>query len=153
MEINNIVIEPFSIKYLEQVGEIHYRVADGWSLKGLVADLANSATKSYVATIDGKAVAFCSYLVTDDAELEFVCVHPSYRHKGIATKLLGETMAQMPREIYRVVLEVRSQNENAIKLYEKLGFDKLGIRKRFYSSPADDAVVMEKNRNGAKELD
>ena len=62
-------------------------------------------------------------------------------------------MAQMPREIYRVVLEVRSQNENAIKLYEKLGFDKLGIRKRFYSSPADDAVVMEKNRNGAKELD
>ena len=60
MEINNIVIEPFSIKYLEQVGEIHYRVADGWSLKGLVADLANSATKSYVATIDGKAVAFCS---------------------------------------------------------------------------------------------
>lgn len=148
-----IKIEPFSIKYLEEIGEIHYQVADGWSLKGLIGDLANNATKSYVAIIDDKAVGFCSYLVTDDAELEFVCTHPNYRHRGVASKLLSDTIKAMPFEINKIVLEVRSKNDIAIEMYKKLGFEELGKRKNFYSSPNDDAIVMEKNRGGTKELD
>ena len=151
--IENIVIEPFGVKHVEDVTEIHSQVTDGWSMKSLIGDLANTATKSYVATFDGRAVAFCSYLVADDAELVFVCTHQSFRKQGIAEKLLADTMAQLPEKIKNVVLEVRSLNGPAIALYNKLGFKKLGIRKGFYSTPADDAVVMEYVKSGVKELD
>lgn len=149
----NIKIEPFGVKHIEDVTEIHSQVLDGWSMKGLISDIANHSTQSYVATYDGRALAFCSYLVADDAELVFVCTHQSFRGQGIATKLLKNTMEEkLPEHIKSVVLEVRSQNEAAIGLYEKIGFEKLGIRKNFYSTPSDDAVVMEFTKGGAKEL-
>ena len=91
--------------------------------------------------------------MTDDAEMLFVCTHPAYRHSGLATKLIKETIAAMPDEIHRVVLEVRSKNREAISLYKKLGFVELGVRRDFYTTPNDDAIVMELNFRGAKELD
>ncbi len=141
--LNNVEIQPFALHHLEQVAHIHTQVMDGWSIKGLAGDLSNATTHSYVAVCDGKALAFCSYQVIDDAELIFVCTDKTRQGQGIATKLLAETMAALPENITNVVLEVRSQNEKAIGLYNKLGFKKLGIRKNFYSNPADDALVME----------
>jgi len=44
---------------------------------------------------------------------------------------------------------VRSRNSAALALYNKLGFEKLGVRKNFYSFPKDDAVVMQYNKNDA----
>ena len=146
-------IKPFGINYIEDVSEIHFQVFDGWSMKSLISDIANSATKSYVAVCGGRALAFVSYLMTDDAEMLFVCTHPAYRHSGLATKLIKETIAAMPDEIHRVVLEVRSKNREAISLYKKLGFVELGVRRDFYTTPKDDAIVMELNFRGAKELD
>ena len=39
-------IKPFGINYIEDVSEIHFQVFDGWSMKSLISDIANSATKS-----------------------------------------------------------------------------------------------------------
>ena len=151
--IENIIIEPFSIKHIEDVTEIHSNVMDGWSMKSLISDLANTSTMSFVATYHGRAVGFCSYLVTDDAELVFICTHPSYRKQGIGEKLLRDTIInEIPVGITKIVLEVRSQNEAALALYKKMGFVKLGIRKGLYSTPADDAVVMELTKGGVMEL-
>ncbi|MBR5521288.1 MAG: ribosomal protein S18-alanine N-acetyltransferase [Oscillospiraceae bacterium] len=140
----NITVEKFSANHLEHIAAIHSVVNDGWSAQGLADDIKNDSTHSFVAVADGRAVAFCSYLVTFDAELIFVCTHPDMRGHGIAAKLLTETMNSLPEGITTVVLEVRSKNEPALALYNKLGFEKLGLRKNFYSNPQDDAVVMEK---------
>ena len=51
-------IKPFGINYIEDVSEIHFQVFDGWSMKSLISDIANSATKSYVAVCSGRALAF-----------------------------------------------------------------------------------------------
>ena len=44
-----------------------------------------------------------------------------------------------------ISLEVRVSNTNAIALYEKFGFERVGLRKRFYSNPIEDAIIMTKN--------
>jgi ribosomal-protein-alanine N-acetyltransferase len=43
-----------------------------------------------------------------------------------------------------VILEVRPSNVSARELYEKFGFTLLGIRKEYYQSPPEDALVMIK---------
>lgn len=153
IKLENIKIEPFSIRHIEDATSIHSQVLDGWSMKSLISDLANDSTWSYVATHNGRTVAFCSFIVTDDAELVFVCTHQLCRQKGIATHLLDTAIRDLPTHVNSVVLEVRSQNTPAIRMYEKMGFVKLGLRKGFYSTPADDAIVMELSKGGVKALD
>ena len=152
IKLEKLVIEPFTINHIEDITSIHSQVMDGWSMKGLIGDLANDATESYVAVYEGKAVAFCSFIATEDAELVFMCTHTLYRRQGIGEKLLYEAIKALPKTVNSIVLEVRSKNEPAIKLYEKMGFETLGKRKNFYSFPEDDAIVMQLNKGGVKNL-
>ena len=43
-----------------------------------------------------------------------------------------------------ITLEVRESNLGAISLYEKAGFEKVGVRKNFYSHPTENAVLYTK---------
>lgn len=152
ISLEKVNIEPFTINHIEDVTSIHSQVLDGWSMKGLIGDLANDSTQSYVAVYGGKAVAFCSFIATEDAELVFVCTHPLYRQQGVANKLLHDAIVDLPASVNSIVLEVRSQNTPAINLYTKMGFTTLGKRRGFYSFPEDDAVVMELTKGGVMGL-
>ena len=46
-----------------------------------------------------------------------------------------------------IILEVNSQNYNAIKLYEKQGFKQISKRKAYYSD-GNDALVLQKLLEG-----
>ena len=43
-----------------------------------------------------------------------------------------------------MTLEVRESNDAARRLYEKMKYKQIGIRKRFYERPVEDAIVMSK---------
>lgn len=65
------------------------------------------------------------------------------RRQGIATALLEELFRRCPKKGVTVVhLEVRESNAPARALYEKLGFVVDGRRKGYYTSPAEDAILM-----------
>ena len=49
-----------------------------------------------------------------------------------------------------VSLEVRESNQNAINLYDKLGFKKEGLRKNFYRMPTENAIIMTRRLNTKK---
>lgn len=71
--------------------------------------------------------------VLDEAELEDICVHVDYRKRGIARDLLKGCILRLRKDhISLCNLEVRQSNQAAIKLYESLGFVKLGERKAYY---------------------
>ncbi len=136
-----MIIEEFKLEHVQEVLILHSEVADGWGVKGLINDTQNNNTKSFILKKDDKIIAFCAYVVFDDAELVFLCVDKDYKRQGVAEFLLKETIKIISPPL--VVLEVRSKNQPAINLYEKLGFQKLGVRKNFYSFPEDDAIVFE----------
>ncbi len=134
-------IEEFKMQDVQEVLALHADVADGWGIKGLINDAQNQNTKSFIIRKNKKIIAYCSYLVVDDAELVFLCVDKDYRRQGVAEFLLKETIKMINQPL--IVLEVRSQNLAAINLYKKLGFKDIGMRKNFYSFPDDDALVLE----------
>ena len=41
-----------------------------------------------------------------------------------------------------ISLEVRPSNKSAVGLYEKYGFERVGLRRGFYSSPKEDGLIM-----------
>jgi ribosomal-protein-alanine N-acetyltransferase len=42
----------------------------------------------------------------------------------------------------RATLEVRTSNEGARRLYERLGFYVAGTRRQYYTSPVEDALIL-----------
>jgi predicted GNAT family acetyltransferase len=56
-------------------------------------------------------------------EVSAVCTHPDHHGKGYAGKLMASQIRQIARQSCTPFLHVRSDNDTAIKLYQKLGFD------------------------------
>jgi ribosomal-protein-alanine N-acetyltransferase len=72
-----------------------------------------------------------------------VAVDPEHQRRGVATALL-ERLFELTSDDERrgYTLEVRVSNEDAITLYEKLGFESRGIRRGYYTDNREDAVIM-----------
>ena len=101
----------------------------------------NAFTKILVY-IDKEIVAFLDYSkMYDRLEINYIFVKEEYRNKKIAYKLIKSIMNGDS-----ITLEVRMDNEYAIKLYKSLGFKIIGVRKKYYNGV--DAYLMEvKNEN------
>lgn len=72
-----------------------------------------------------------------------IAVAPKWQRKGIGQELI-QTMLEIGRQksIGQILLEVRVSNTVAISLYEKLNFLKVGVRKNYYHSPKEDALIL-----------
>ena len=83
------------------------------------------------------------YLSFDEASITNVAVSPYYRKRGIGEALVVKAKFEATEAgAEQMLLEVRVSNEAAISLYKKMGFDELGIRKKFYEHPVEDAYIM-----------
>lgn len=121
--------------------------SDGWSEESLRSSLAQDFVKMFVAESEGQGVLgyHIFYTSFDEGDVARIAVIPSCRRMGIAEQLLDCAWNYCKETgIVRVLLEVRQGNIGAISLYEKQGFETLGIRKGYYQEPLEDGVIMEK---------
>ena len=92
----------------------------------------------------------------DVAQIMTIGVDPAFQHQGVGSTLL-EALIARSRELRAeaVLLEVRVDNDPALALYAKYGFEQLGIRKRYYQPEDVDAYTMrlELGAAGAPERD
>jgi ribosomal-protein-alanine N-acetyltransferase len=77
-----------------------------------------------------------------------VAVDPDHQQRGIATALI-ERLFELTRDDERrgYTLEVRVSNEDAIRLYGKLGFEGRGVRRGYYTDNREDALIMWRDSN------
>ena len=78
-----------------------------------------------------------------EAEIHTIGVDPAYQGQGIGRRMLAELLEHAADGA--VFLEVRTDNEAAIKLYESVGFLNVGIRKRYYRASGADAYTMRRD--------
>ena len=72
-----------------------------------------------------------------------VAVDPDFQRRGIASRLIERLFELTVEDDGRgYTLEVRVSNKEAIKLYEKLGFERHGIRRGYYTDNREDALIM-----------
>ena len=112
---------------------------DPWSENGIRAEADNALGVSLVCEEDG----IIGYIFGDcdgaSSYISRIAVHPAHRRKGTAAELMRIFMQLTSGDIS---LEVRQANTGAPAFYEKMGFERIALRKGFYSDPPDDAAVM-----------
>lgn len=83
------------------------------------------------------------WVMVDEAHITTLGVRNAYRRRGIGERLLIE-IVDMATELkaHVVTLEVRVSNKEAQALYRKYRFQKVGIRRGYYSDNGEDAVLM-----------
>ena len=120
-----------------------------WSRKGFEDALRQKETIYLVAYEKEILAGYCGLLQSfDEADITNVAVVEKFRGKGVATELLEQLFLRgYERGIENFTLKVRVGNAPAIHLYEKLGFERSGIRPNFYEKPKEDALIMWKYGN------
>ena len=121
-----------------------------WSKKNLVKDLEqNNFLKHYVYEKNGEVVGFyIASLVLDEVEIFSIAVDNKNRCEGIASKLLEHLIDFSKKSgVCQIWLEVSTKNQAAINLYEKFGFEIMGIRKNYYQKIGEDAYNMLREIN------
>ena len=75
-------------------------------------------------------------------EVHTIGVDPAYQGRGIGRRLLDDLLDFADGGV--VFLEVRTDNEAALGLYRSVGFDQIGLRKRYYRVSGADAYTMRR---------
>jgi ribosomal-protein-alanine N-acetyltransferase len=81
----------------------------------------------------------------DTLEIMNIAVDDDYKRSGVGKALLGCVIDCYRNTEKEIWLEVRDNNTPAIALYEKIGFERIGLRKGFYAdeTPPRDALTMK----------
>lgn len=129
------------------VAEIEYQTfPDHWSQNAVLDTLSNPQTVCLLAEKAGKAAGYLlAYLAGGEAEIARIAVSEGLKRQGIGKKLLQlleETCKE--KQVGRLLLDVRESNREARAFYQKMAFQEDGVRKGFYQSPAEDAVLMSR---------
>ena len=120
--------------------------SDPWSEKSVASELHNPLSLWLIAEVDGAVAGYVgSQTVLDSADMMNLAVSPSFRRQGIGERLVNcLTEALKEKGVKTLLLEVRISNEPAKELYQKLGFEMVGKRPRYYEKPREDALILRK---------
>ena len=140
-----VEIRRLSLDHLDDIEAIEKRAyRTPWSRSMFASELAKPGSICLGAFEGGRLVGYViNSRYVDAWHVMNVAVAPSHQRRGIATQLL-EHLFDLTREDERrgYTLEVRTSNEDAIRLYEKLGFERRGIRRGYYTDNREDALIM-----------
>jgi len=97
------------------------------------------------AAPDGTLLAFiCGQILDDEAEIHKVAVRKTCRRQQIGRRLIRHALAYLHGLGARTCfLELRATNLAALNLYRSSGFQRCGLRKKYYTSPLEDAIIMQ----------
>ena len=111
-----------------------------------VRNACNYAVKSTEVKTCGQVIAYAFWhLVVDEVHVLKVAVAPAWRGQGIASRLLDRCFTLgIGQGAKSAHLEVRPSNIAAIELYQKLGFELVGRRPKYYTDSKEDALLMMK---------
>lgn len=139
-------IRPMTLKDLEPVMAIEESCFEqAWTRESFVYEIMiNQVAQYFVFEWDSNVVGYVGiWLLETEIHITNLAVVPLLRRQGIATKLL-EFVEEYGKKLKysHFSLEVRENNDKAIQLYEKLGYNKTKILNGYYKD--QDGVLMEK---------
>jgi ribosomal-protein-alanine N-acetyltransferase len=117
-----------------------------WSLESFLNELSASYSTCYIYEENFKVIGYIVlHIILNEIQIANISVDKNFQGKRVGFKLLDFVLKTYRGFIF--FLEVRVDNFRAIKLYEKFGFKKIGLRKDYYGK-GKDAILMKLNNLG-----
>lgn len=130
---------------------------DPWTARAFHAELDAGGHYVVALTDDGEVVGYAGLAIAGvrgdwETSVHTIGVHPDHQGHGIGTALLEALLARADELRAPVFLEVRTDNDNAIRLYERHGFSRISVRKGYYQASGADAYVMMRQAPRTQEV-
>lgn len=136
--------EPLRYEHLRQMAQIEQDAFDQpWSERMFIPEVEDENAYYLVGVRGDEVICYGGFhKVLDEAHITNIAVRADSRGRGIGTLLMSELISRARMlGVKYMTLEVRDNNENAIKLYKSFGFTVEGIRKKYYNN-VHDALIM-----------
>lgn len=135
-------MQPSDITEILEIERISFTTP--WSELAFLNEMYDPHSIAKVAVLKNNITGYiCVKQISDEGHILNLAVHPDFRRHGIATVLVGEVLDELREKGCKYLyLEVRVSNLAARKFYERFGFKVVGVRRKYYTSPEEDAVVM-----------
>lgn len=142
-----IEIRDLTLNDIDRVMEIESKTfLAPWKKEEMLYELnENKFSNMAVVLVDDYIVGFYDYWVTfDSATIAQIAVDPAYQKQHLGSLLMEEIIKDArAKKVRTMTLEVRKNNEKAVKLYQKYGFKQSLVKEKYYSN-GDDAIYMIK---------
>ncbi|HWP51018.1 MAG TPA: ribosomal protein S18-alanine N-acetyltransferase [Clostridia bacterium] len=139
-------VRPVTPDHIPGIAEVEKTCfAQPWSVQSLTAELAKENSVLFVAlTSDSEIIGWAGLEhICGEGSVTNVAVLPQVRRHGVGEALVRALLAESIKlSLDWLMLEVRISNVAAVSLYQKLGFEPVGIRPNFYDFPREDAMLM-----------
>lgn len=121
-----------------------------WQLSSFKGEIENRPISNPYVIVYRPLEKIIGYIlywhIRNEVQISNIAISPDYRQLGVGEGVLRKVLLEMRQKGAEFVfLEVRPSNLAARRLYEKLGFTILGLRKGYYRSPSEDAIIMGKS--------
>ncbi len=139
-----LVVRRAGVDDLSHVWRIeHASFSAPWSRSLLASELARPGAWYLAATLGDQLVGYVGlWHFVDEGHICTLAVDPDWRGHGIGEVLMVCALHQAARlGAESVMLEYRVSNHQAARLYEKLGFEVVGQRPRYYHDTGEDAIL------------
>ena len=153
MSVQTIELRRLQLRDLNGVEEIERAsYPTPWS-RSMFAGEVSKPSSLCLGAFDTESGELLGYLIisryVDAWHVMNLAVAPGFRRRRIASSLLDRLFDLTAGEDRRgYTLEVRVSNESAIRLYEKLGFERRGTRRGYYTDNREDALIMWREAMG-----
>ncbi len=141
-----ITLIPLEKKHIPEIMVIEREsFPEPWTQEMFEREFSTTISHFFVALSENALAGYAGYwLVSDEAHVVNLAVHPQFRARGIGRRMLLYLLSRAAQQgVRKVFLEVRRSNEHAQKLYLSEGFTVTGIRQKYYNN-REDAFLMEK---------
>lgn len=137
-------MEPDDVGAVTRIEQQNF--SEPWNEQGFLDAIQMTNTLFLVAEQEGEILGYAGcYQSFDEGEIVNVSVHLNYQGRGVGKALLTELLKRGKNQgVEAFTLEVRVSNQRAITLYQSLGFESAGVRKKFYRKPVEDAYIFWK---------
>ncbi|MBK8049346.1 MAG: ribosomal protein S18-alanine N-acetyltransferase [Anaerolineales bacterium] len=150
--MSSVIFSPLTLADIPYIGELETRCFPApWTIETYRNELMHNTYSHYwvlrPSVPDASVPPILAYggywLMGEEAHVVTVATHPDFRRQGLAEQLMIGIIEKV-REARgtMVTLEVRVSNVAAQRLYAKLGFVEVGLRKGYYNDNHEDALLM-----------
>ena len=148
LDFAQLVIRPMAREHLDGLMQIEeYSFPTPWKRHMYEHDLTSNKFSRFFVICHRTTAELLAYIGTwfiyEEAHVGTVATKREYRGCRLAEQLLAYTALQADLEgLEYMILEVRVSNTAARRLYERLGFRQVGVRRGYYTDTREDALLL-----------